>query len=205
MRLGLASAIAMAWLLADVSASGAQTTPTRGFVALTAGINVERAEDDLRGTSAGGGAIAGLNVGDAWAIEGEVWYPAAMRTSSRDGEHRDILAGANIRRSFGRGRARPHLLAGFTVGRTEDEFTTCTAIRPAFGSNIPVAVLVSCADPDAVDRRIERSASVSFFPLIGAGVEIAVSRRWRLIPVVRLQVWPTSIIVRPAIALGLTF
>jgi hypothetical protein len=205
MRRGLASAIAVAWLLADVPASGAQTTPARGFVALTAGINVERAEDDLSGTSAGGGAIAGLNIDDAWAIEGEVWYPGAIRTRSRDGGHRDILAGASIRRSFGRGRARPHLLAGLTVGRTQDEFTTCTAIRPAFGSNMPVAALVSCADPDVVDRRIERSASVSFLPLLGAGVEIEVGRRWRLIPAVRLQVWPASVIVRPAIAVGLAF
>jgi hypothetical protein len=193
------------WLLIDVTASSAQTASTRGFVALTAGINVERAEDDLRGASAGGGAIVGLTISNQWAVEGEFWYPGAIRTGAQESGHRDILAGANIRRSFGRDRVRPHLLAGLTVGRTEDELTTCTAMRPQFGSDAPVAALVSCAEPDVIDRRIERFASLSIFPLVGAGVDIELGARWRLIPMVRFQLAPTSVIVRPAVAVGLTF
>lgn len=177
----------------------------QGFVAVKAGANIERAEDNLRGTTLGGGALAGYHWSDRWAIEGEFWTARALRPSPGEHRHRDTLFSAAMRRSFGAGRARPHVLVGLSVARTEDEFVTCGALRPFPGSPGPVLVLVSCDEPDVTERAKERFAGTSLYALAGAGVTIDVTRRLQLTADVRVQPWITSLIVRPALALGIRF
>jgi hypothetical protein len=56
-----------------------------------------------------------------------------------------------------------------------------------------------------VERREERFDGTSLVPMVGAGVEIALTERVRLVPDVRVQVGITSVIVRPAIAVAFVF
>jgi hypothetical protein len=183
----------------------AQPAAERGYVAIKGGLNIERAEDDVHGTTGGGGAVAGFTFAEPWAIEAEFWLPGAIRTSPEDGRHRDTLFSVAFRRAFGREQFRPHFLVGASVGWTEDEFTTCVANRPTPLSPVPQPMLVSCDEPDVVERHQERFVSTQLLPLIGAGVEIKLTDRVRVIPDVRVQVWITSVIVRPAIAIGIGF
>jgi hypothetical protein len=180
-------------------------TDGRGYAGVKVGANIERAEDDVRGTTGGAGALVGFALSDRWDLEGEFWYPGDIRTDPEDGRHRDTLLGANLRRSFGGGAVRPHVLFGATVGITEDEFTICTAVRTPPGSSAPETVLVSCSDPDVTGRHTDRFTGLSLFPLLGAGAEFALTERVRLIPDVRVQAWITSVIVRPAVAMVITF
>ena len=126
MRLAYALTIVAAFALCTTADAHAQDS--RGYVAVKGGVNTERAEDNLRGSSAGGGVVAGLHFSDAWALEGEFWLPRYIRTNLEGGRHRDTLLGVSMRRSFG-DRVRPHVLFGLSVGRTEDGFTTCGALR----------------------------------------------------------------------------
>ena len=201
MRLPYTLAVA-AFLL--VTTTDAEAQDSRGYVAFKAGLNTERAEDNLRGSSVGGGVVAGLRFSDAWALEAEFWLPAYIRKHPEGGRHRDTLFGVSMRRAFGTG-VRPHVLFGLSAGRTEDEFTTCGAVRSSPGSATPVPMLVSCTDPDVTERHQERFSSISLVPLVGAGLEIPLGARARLIPDVRVQVGVGTVIIRPAVALGFTF
>jgi hypothetical protein len=182
-----------------------QTAVPRGYVAFKGGLNIERAEDDVHGTTAGGGAVAGFTFAEPWAIEAEFWLPGAIRTNPEGGRHRDTLFSVGFRRSIGSGRIRPHFLVGASVARTEDAFTTCIANRITTLSPTPQQMLVSCDEPDVVERREERFDGTSLVPMVGAGVEIALTERVRLVPDVRVQVGITSVIVRPAIAVAFVF
>lgn len=182
-----------------------QTVVPRGYVAFKGGLNIERAEDDVHGTTAGGGAVAGFTFAEPWAIEAEFWLPGAIRTNPEGGRHRDTLFSVGFRRSIGSGRIRPHFLVGASVARTEDAFTTCIANRITPLSPTPQQMLVSCDEPDVVERREERFDGTSLVPMVGAGVEIALTERVRLVPDVRVQVGITSVIVRPAIAVAFVF
>jgi hypothetical protein len=205
MHVDIAVAVAGLFLLGAAAAVAQPAAEPRGYVAVKGGLNIEQAEDDLHGTTAGGGAVAGFTLAGRWAIEGEFWRPGAIPTTPEDGRHRDTLVSVGFRRSFGDRPFRPHFLVGVSLGRTEDEFTTCIANRPTPISPSGQQMLVSCSDPDVVERRQERFVGTSLFPLVGAGVEIALTDRVHLIPDVRVQVWITSVIVRPALALGVTF
>lgn len=205
MRINLVTAAVCVAVFCGTGVEAQTSAASRGYISLKGGANIESAEDNLHGATAGAGAVLGINVWDKWTIEGEFWFPGAIRTSPEDGRHRDTLASADFRRSFGEGRVSPHLLVGLSVGWTEDKFTTCTAMRPTFGSATAIPMLVSCADADVIERRQERFSSVGLFPLVGGGVEIALTDRIRLIPDIRIQVWITSVIVRPAIAIGVVF
>jgi hypothetical protein len=187
-----------------VTTTDVEAQDGRGYVAFKGGLNAERAEDNLRGSSVGGGVVAGFHFSDAWALEGEFWLPAYIRKHPEGGLHRDTLFGVSMRRSFGT-RARPHVLFGLSVGRTEDEFTICGAIRSSPPSAAPVPMFVSCSEPDVTERYHERFSNISLFPFGGAGVEIPLGARLWLIPDVRVQVGVGSVIVRPAVALGFTF
>jgi hypothetical protein len=202
MRLPYTLTIGAAFLL--LTTTDAEAQDSRGYVAFKGGLNSERAEDNLRGSSVGGGVVAGLHFSDAWALEGEFWLPGYIRTNPEGGRHRDTLLGVSMRRSFGN-RVRPHVLFGLSAGRTEDGFTTCGAIRSSPSSTTPVPVRVSCTEPDVTERHQERFSSISLFPLVGAGVEIPLGARVRLIPDVRVQLGIGSVIVRPAVALGFSF
>jgi hypothetical protein len=198
--------VAVGLLMTGAASAGGQTTgQPRGYAAVKGGLNIEQAEDDLHGVTAGGGAVVGFTFATPWAIEAEFWLPGTIRTNPEGGRHRDTLFSVGFRRSFGTDRLRPHFLLGASVARTEDTFTTCIANRPTPLSPTPQQMLVSCTDPDVVERRAERFVGTSLLPVAGVGVEIALTERVRLIPDVRVQVWITSIIVRPAIALGVVF
>jgi hypothetical protein len=141
---------------------------------------------------------------EVWALDAEFWLPDYIHTSLEGGRHRDTLFGVSMRRSFG-DRVRPHVLFGLSVGRTEDAFTTCGAIRSSPSSATPVQMLVSCTEPDVTARHQDRFSNISLFPLLGAGVEIPLGARVRLIPDVRVQIGIGSVIVRPAVALGFAY
>ena len=205
MRIDPAVVVVGLFMLGAASAHAQPAAEPRRYLAVKGGLNIEQAEDDLHGTTAGGGAIAGFTFAEPWAIEAEFWLPGAIRTNPENGRHRDTLFSVGFRRSFGNGQIRPHFLVGASVGRTEDEFTTCLATRLAGLSLTPEPTLVSCSEPDVVERRQERFVGTSLFPLVGAGVEIALTERIRVIPDVRVQPWITSVIVRPAVALGIMF
>lgn len=193
--------------LLGVASAQAQTQAAlpRGYVAVKGGLNIERAEDDVHGTTGGGGAIAGFTFADPWAIEAEFWLPGAIRTNPEGGRHRDTLFSVGFRRTIGSGRIRPHFVVGASIMRTEDEFTTCIANRATPLSPASQQMLVSCEEPDVVERRQERFDGISLVPLVGAGVEIALTERVRLVPDVRVQVGITSVIVRPALAVAFVF
>ena len=193
---------AAALLLVGVASAGAQTA-SRGYVAVKGGVNAERAEDNLRGTSLGGGGV-GVNMSKSWAVEAEFWLPGAIDAGPFDRTHRDTLFGVGMRRAFG-DRVRPHVLVGAHFGRTQDHFTTCAALRARPPSPQPTAVVVLCDEPDVTERRRERHSSVSWFPFVGGGVQIPLGERIVLIPDVRLELWLTSVIARPALAIGFVF
>jgi hypothetical protein len=201
------AAVTIGLCLLGAASAHAQTqvAEPRGYVAIKGGLNVERAEDDVHGTTAGGGAIAGFTFAEPWAIEAEFWLPGAIRTNPEGGRHRDTLFGVGFRRTIGSGRIRPHFVVGASVARTEDQFTTCIANRATALSPAPQQMLVSCNEPDVVERRQERFVGTSLVPMAGVGVEIALTERVRLIPDVRVQVSITSVIVRPAIAVAFVF
>jgi hypothetical protein len=193
-------------LLLSADFASAQGEP-RGYAAIKAGANVERGEDNLHGTSGGIGVVAAMHLSTAWALEGEFWYPGAINTNPQGGRHRDTLLGANLRWSPGSQVVRPHLLLGLTVAQTRDELTLCFARRTPFGmpDAPPSQALVSCDEPDVVERQQDRFSSLSLVPLVGAGIEIPVGPRMRILPDIRVQVGIGSIIVRPAIAFGIAF
>jgi hypothetical protein len=76
-----------AFLLVGATVASAQTQTSRGYVAPKAGVNAERAEDNLRGASAGGGVITAVHLSRACTVEGEFWYPGYIRTDPEDGRH----------------------------------------------------------------------------------------------------------------------
>jgi hypothetical protein len=183
----------------------AQPADARGYVAVRAGLNAERSEDNLTGNVLGGGASVGFGLGDAWSTEVEVWYPQWIRTDSTDGRHRDTLVAVAFRRMLPGGRVRPYLLVGGTAARTETQFTSCAAIRQPPGVSQGVLTGVSCSEPDVTARNREIYNSLSLFGLVGAGAEIAVGRRVRLMPDVRADLWLTAVIVRPSLAVAFVF
>jgi hypothetical protein len=203
MRWQTASIVACGLLL--LAGPAAAQGPDRGYAGVKGGVNAERAEDDLRGSSFGAGVVAGIFLTPGWTLDGEFWRPGAIRTRPEDGRHRDTLVSVSARRSFGAGAVRPHLLAGVSIARTEDQLTTCIARRQSSVDPVPVNFLVPCGEPDVSERREERFASTSLLPLVGAGVEIAIGRRLLLVPDVRVQTWVTSVIVRPAVAVAMKF
>jgi hypothetical protein len=180
-------------------AAAAQTAPDRrGFVGVKAGLNHERAEDALRGTSGGGGIIAGLSFGPRWAGEVEFWLPGHIHDATGEPAHRDILFSVGVVRSFETGRVRPFLLAGLTAARTETSVTFCSAAGEP-------TTLVDCSGPDAGERISERFTTSSGYFLIGGGLDVPLGPRLRLVPDLRVHLAVTSVIVRPAIGVVFLF
>ena len=192
-------------ILVGAVASAQTTDDGRGYVAFKAGLNAEQAEDNLRGNTPGAGLVLGIGRARTWMPEVEFWYPGWIRTDRTDGRHRDILGSLAFRRTFSSGRARPYLLLGFSVARTDTQFRTCAALRHPPGSTVAVPTIVSCSEPDVVERERERFSSTGFYALGGGGVEIALGRKLRLLPDVRVDFAITSVIVRPSIGIGFVF
>jgi hypothetical protein len=191
--------------LARCSSAAAQTAPdSQGFVGVKAGMNYEQAEDALAGTAAAGGLFGGIRFGRQWAVEVELWVPASIRDSAGDPTHRDILVSVSAVRMLGAEGARPYLVAGLSLARTQNEFTACLADRsPAPSSGVPVPTIVDCSEPDVRERRREHFNGTATYVVGGLGLEVPLWRRLRLVPEIRVHVAFTSVIVRPAV--GVTF
>lgn len=174
------------------------------WVAAKGGLTTENSEDNLKGTVPAFGLTASVLLGAAWSVEGEFWLPDYLEDARGEPRHRDILFGAAAKRMFRAGKVHPYLLVGFSLARTQDWFTFCTAERSS-GTGPPVPTLVSCAEPDVVDRRRERNDGTDGYALTGAGIELPLSRRVRLVADLRLSLAPVSILVRPSVGLALGF
>ena len=118
-------------VVSGAAAQGGDVEHSGGFAGVRAGLNHEQAEDALAGTSGAVGIFAGVRTGRDWAAEIELWVPGSLRDATGN-PHRDILVGVGAVRRFGANLSRSYLLVGFSVARTQNEFTTCFAdSRPA--------------------------------------------------------------------------
>lgn len=177
----------------------------RVWVAPRAGMTTENSEDNLKGTVPAFGLTADVPIGAGWSVDGELWVPGYLDDARGEPRHRDILFGAAAKRTFRAGRVHPYLLAGFSLSRTQDWFTFCTAERSPGTGGPAVPTLVSCDDPDVIDRRRERNDGTDGYALAGAGVEFPLSRRVRLVADLRLSLAPVSILVRPSVGVAFGF
>lgn len=176
----------------------------RVWVAPKIGVTAENSEDNLKGTVPALGVAAAVPLGAGWSVEGELWVPGYLEDARGEPRHRDILFGVSAKRMFRAGRVHPYLLAGFSLSRTQDWFTFCTAERSSGGAPAET-VLVSCDEPDVIDRRRERNDGTDGYALAGAGVEIPLTTRVRVVADVRLSLAPVSILVRPSVGVSFGF
>jgi Outer membrane protein beta-barrel domain len=95
----------------------AQPAQDRGYVGITAGANIERAEDGLAGESAGVGLEAGLTLTRHWALDLEVWVPRYFETNG--GRHRDVLFNVSGVRFFQDSGVRPFAVIGAGFGSVQ--------------------------------------------------------------------------------------
>lgn len=178
-----------------------------GFAGVRGGLNYEQAEDALAGTSGAAGMFGGVRTGSDWAAEIELWIPGSLRNAA--GElHRDILVSVSAVRRFRANRSRSYLLAGVSMASTETGFTTCFADNrpaPPGPAGEPGRTIVDCSEADVTERRRETFRGTSTYLTGGAGVEVPLWPRVRLLPEIRLHVAIGSVIVRPAVGLGFDF
>ena len=174
------------------------------WVAAKAGVTTENSEDNLAGTVPALGLTAAVPLGAGWSLEGELWVPGYLDDARGEPLHRDILFGVSAKRMFRAGRIHPYLLAGLSLTRTQDWFTFCTAERSS-GGGPAETVLVSCDEPDVIDRRRERNDGTDGYALAGAGVEIPLTTRVRIVADIRLSLAPVSILVRPSVGVSFGF
>jgi hypothetical protein len=172
--------------------------------AAKAGVTTENSEDNLKGTVPAVGLTAAVPLGAGWLLEGELWVPGYLDDARGEPLHRDILFGVSAKRMFRAGRVHPYLLAGLSLTRTQDWFTFCTAERSS-GGGPAETVLVSCDESDVIDRRRERNDGTDGYALAGAGVEIPLTTRVRIVADIRLSLAPVSILVRPSLGLSFGF
>ena len=177
----------------------------RVWVGAKAGAAIENSEDNLKGTVPAVGLTVAVPLGAGWSVEGELWVPGYLDDARGEPRHRDILFGVSAKRMFRAGRMQPYLLAGFSLTRTQDWFTFCTAARSPGTGGPAVPTLVSCDEPDVIDRRRERNDGTDGYALAGAGVEIPLSTRVRLMADLRLSLAPVSILVRPSVGVAIGF
>jgi hypothetical protein len=176
------------------------------FVGVRAGMNYEQAEDALTGTVAAGGLFGGIRLGREWAVELELWVPSSIRDTADNSAHRDILVSVSAVRMLGAEGPRPYLVAGLSLARTENEFTTCLADRSAAPlSGPPVPTIVDCSEPDVRERRREQFNGTATYVVGGLGFDVPLGRRLRLVPEIRVHVALTSVIVRPAVGVMIRF
>jgi hypothetical protein len=205
-RSSLALAVLLVWRLLTSDALAQTSRESRGYAGAKVGANHEEAEDGLRGTSVAGGAVVGFSLSRDWTLDVEVWVPKFLRDENGSPKHRDVLVSASAVRFFTDGAIRPFVLAGLSLAFTEDRLTTCIADRVPFGQTGPaVPTIVDCSQPDVRERVDERFRSQSVYGLGGAGLEIRVAPRVRISPDVRFDVAVTSFIVRPSVAVSITF
>ena len=201
---------ALTLLAALILLIGPTVTEARGqddrfTLAIKAGLSAEHSEDNLKGTSPAIGVTGAFHFSRGWRLEGEFWLPGYIDDSRGDPKHRDVLFSVSAVKSFGSGKARPFVVLGTSFTQTQDWFTFCTANRPPMGGGTARPVLVSCDDPDVVDRRRERNDGTDGYFLAGGGVEISLTHRFGIVADVRLSLAPASVIVRPGVGLLVRF
>jgi hypothetical protein len=207
-RIGSAGIVASLMVLVTCGAAQAQVpADERWSVSVKAGSNHEQAEDGLSGSSAAAAAAFGFSLTSAWSAEVELWVPGFITNSSGAG-HRDIHVSFSMVRSFDGARLRPYVLAGASAARTEDRSTICfgrSAPPPGSAATTSTFSVVSCSEPDVLERRNARHTSTTTYLVGGAGVEVPLGRAIRIVPEVRVHASPASVIVRTAVGMKLVF
>jgi hypothetical protein len=201
------TALAIASLLTATAAYGQAAGERRLYVAVKAGGSIERAEDNLHGSVPAGGFAIGIPLASSWTVEVEVWVPGFITSGPEIAgiKHRDILVNGAVARRFTAGRLTPFVLFGLGVSQTQDRFNTCTAVRRRFDTGELETVVVSCTEPDILSRNEERFDGGGLFALGGLGLEVPLTRRVRVVPDVRVNAMVGSVIIRPSIALQISF
>ena len=197
--------IILAAVLPLLVTSAAAAQEARFSAAVKAGISAENSEDGLTGSAPALGVTASAAVSPNWRAEAEFWLPGYLKDSNGDPKHRDILVSVSAVRVFRAGRARPFVVAGLSFTQTQDWFTFCTADRVLDPGTPPVRALVSCDEPDIIERRRERNDGRDGYLLLGSGVEVPLGSRLRIVADVRLSLAPVSVIVRPGVGLVIGF
>jgi hypothetical protein len=188
------------------SAAAQVAQDSQGFVGVKGGMNFEQAEDALAGMAPAGGLFAGIRFGPEWAVEVELWVPSYIRDSPGGPTHRDILVSVSAVRTLGAKNARPYLVAGLSLARTQSESTTCLADRsPDPSPGLPVPTIVDCSEPDVRERRREHFDGSATYVVGGLGFEVPLGRRLDLVPEVRVHVALGSVIVRAAVGVAVNF
>ena len=178
---------------------------SRFAVAVKAGVSAENSEDNLQGTSPALAITGSVGFGRGWRGEMEFWLPGYIEDANGDPKHRDILFSFSAVKTFQAGPVRPFVVFGFSVTNTQDWFTFCTANRVNGPGGAVGPVLVSCDEPDVIDRRRERNDGKDGYLLGGGGIEVPINRRLGIVADVRLSLAPVSVIVRPAVGVVFTF
>ena len=197
--------IALAALVSLLAASAASAQAPRFSVAVKGGVTIENSEDGLSGTVPAIGATGSFPFNRWWRGEVEFWLPGYLEDDRGEPKHRDILFGFAAVRTFGEGTARPFVLTGLSITRTQDWFTFCTAERVPGTGGPPVRALVSCDEPDVIDRRRERNDGTDGYALVGGGVEVSITPRVSLVADLRMSLAPTSLLVRPGVGVSIGF
>jgi hypothetical protein len=177
----------------------------RFAVAVKGGVSAESSEDGLSGTVPALGGTGSVNLTPKWRGEVEFWLPAYLKDEDGEPRHRDILASVSVVRMLRAGPARPFLVAGLSISRTQDWLTFCTADRMPGTGGAPVRALVSCDEPDVIDRRRERNDGTDGYVLVGGGVEMPLAPRVHLVADIRVSLAPASVVVRPAVGVAVGF
>jgi len=196
--------LAAAFLLVLVAAP-ASAQESRFSLAVKGGASIEDSEDNLTGTKPALGATFSFPFNRWWRGEAEFWLPGYLEDDRGRPKHRDILFGFAAVRTFGEGAARPFLLAGMSITRTQDWFRFCFADRVLDPGAPPVRAAVSCDEPDVIERREERNDGTDGYALVGGGVAFSMAPRVNLVADVRFSLAPVSVIVRPAVGVAIDF
>ena len=189
---------------------GATTTDAlaqepRFSAAVKGGVSAESSEDNLQGTSPAIGITASVGFAHGWRGEVEFWRPGYIEDANGDPKHRDTLVSFSAVKMFQAGKARPYVVFGISLARTEDWFNFCTANRVNGPGGSIGPVFVSCDEPDIIEHRRERNVGNDGYLLGGGGIEYPITRHLGVVADVRLSLAPVSVIVRPGVGVVFTF
>ena len=194
------AAMTLLLFAAPVSAQASRFT-----LGVKGGVTAEHSEDNLTGTVPALGMTGSLAFSRNWRGEIEFWLPGYLEDEDGEPKHRDVLFSFSALRTFGDRRIRPFVVAGLSLSRTQDWFTFCTANRPVDAGGPAAAAIVSCDEPDVIDRRRERNAGGDLYLLAGGGLELSIAGRTKVVADVRVSLAPVSVLVRPAIGVAFGF
>lgn len=188
------SRIVSALTLVLLTATVASAQESRVQVVAKAGLTVENSEDNLTGTVPAFGLTASAAFTPNWRAEFEFWLPGYLDDARGEPKHRDILFSFSGVRMFDAGRVNPFVVVGFTVTRTEDWFTFCTASRVPPGGGSAVPTMVRCDEPDVFDVRREKNVGKDGYLLAGGGVEVPVTPNMAVVADLRFNLAPASVL-----------